>query len=129
MRKNVKWLALTGVVLLAISIICLVFFETLSKFEEIAILFIMISFTLSVIFLSISTNLLGKGDHLLLNDLVHGKEYILIDHMSVSNEKSFSLVGVPNSEKFVTVHGCDDLNALGPKQPFIIVKGEVRKLS
>lgn len=129
MRKNVNKMAISGLFFLFLSIVFLVFIDNLNKFgNNIGLIVIAALIALSIIFLSISANLIGKGDHLISSDLIPGKEYILIDHVMVNEKKSFSLVGTPNSEKFVTVYYDDKIGALGPKQSFIIVKKEVRKL-
>lgn len=129
MRKNVKRLAIVGLIFISLGVTSVVFTDYLNKFSNTTtITTICVLFALGVIFLSISTNLIGKGDHLILNDLIPGKEYILIDHIKVNEKKTFSLVGTLDSEKYITVYGDDKLYALGPKQSFIIVRNEVRKL-
>lgn len=130
MRKNVKRLALTGIIFLAFCIIALVCIDKLNEYANgIGLLIVNALLVSSIILFSIFAYMTGKGDHLLVNDLIPGKEYILIDHISINGSKTFSLVGTPKNEKYVTVHGDDNIFNLGPKQSFIIVKGLVRKLT
>ena len=130
MRKNVKKLMIAGFIFLTLSLACLVFINELNNFgNNIGITAGVLSVSFSIIFFSLSAHIFGKGGHILVNDLVPGKEYILIDHISINGSKTFSLIGIPGDEKYLTVHGDDRLYALGPKQPFIIVKGEIRKLT
>ena len=129
MRKNIKKLAVTGLLSIFISLTALVFRDNLNQFSETAaMLIITIFFILAIIFLSIATNLVGKGDNLILNDLVPGVEYVLIMHVSINGSKSFSLVGKPDSEKFVSIHGDDSLYTLLDGQKFIIPLNDKSKI-
>ncbi len=130
MRRDVKRLAVTGFVFLALGVGCLVFFEKLNEYgANIALITTSVVIIMSIIAFSISTNLIGKGDCLLLDNLLSGTEYVLIEHILVNGMKKFSLVGIPSSEKFVTIHADDRLFELGPGESFILIKREVRKLS
>ncbi len=128
MRNNIKSLVIAGIIFLFFGILSVIYTEKILPFGSmIYTIIVVFCFILSMIFLSISASILGKGDYLSLSDLIPGQEYILVEHVSVDGKKIFSLVGKPDSENFVSVQN-EELSKLNPKDHFVIVKKQIRRI-
>ncbi|MDA3840006.1 MAG: hypothetical protein PF572_02865 [Patescibacteria group bacterium] len=120
MKKNVKRLAFAGLVLLTLSFVCFAFILELNKFgNNVGLLVIAVLFALSIIFFSISSNLHGKGNYLIFNDLEPGVRHVLVKQISGKDDVKFSLISFPESNTHLTFYDDERLSFLENGDEFI----------
>ena len=132
MIKNTMAILATGMILFLAATAMMFFPIDPGKYHinsNMPVVAVTLTYAVSVIFLGLFSYLIGREARLNANELVPGKGYILIQHVSVENEIVFSVIRKTNSKKIRTINPDSNLSDMEEGQAFSRVDKVIVKIS